>query len=761
MADEEFFTLDDEDFQEEQQQSQTSKDKNAKEDTKNNKTIYYLIIAFLTLVIILLIFFLYLYTQKKDEEKLTPEINASMIIKTIRDKELSPNDESKAQKLLKEADRLYNIGKKDEALKIYEELSLYNKALSHYNIGVAKLKEKRYKEAIRSFDKAMQSNALKCASALNSAVCALNLKEISLFKQYLSMSEKYLPYLLNKPLYSYYLSLINYYKNRPYETLVSIKNQTSQFYKDEQNFIAAKIVSSFKNDSLSISYLNQIGDSQNALTKALLHARIGEYSLAENSLQSAINQGFEPLRSNIALALVKNKLGLLKDSGEILKSTYDAYKERAENIYPISVKLKKSLFDPVLAQKEFKKRLFLSDKYKYSLLFYYAPYRVINSTNSANFITKGAKDIDISNIKPALGYLKNSKAISSTNIAITKALKHIINNKVYEANTIFKDVITLYPAHATLHYNLALSYAQIFDFLNAYKHFSKSYSLDSSNYLALIFKTFCARLMGKEIPIKELEKLKLNTNNEEALRLIEIALDSLGLNFGYLDTKNGTFKTVINLLFAYNRADLDIYKKSAQELKALLKNDLVSNILYLDATGDKSKIKTYARSIQETLNSKNLDLRSLYFGGFLPKELYIQMLNIGGIVSIAKETLNNYAKTTKPTVPLLQAQAYSYIYNQDFNQAYDIYNKLIDKYKQKDTHTLFLASVSAIGANHPENAIALLELSKLTDSSNYESRYALGLLYQEAKNLEGASIQYKKIANDGFISQYFTFKIKK
>ncbi len=760
MADEEFFTLDDDDFHEEQE-SQTSKDKNSKEDTKNSKTIYYLIIALLTLIIIFFALFLYLYIQKKDKKELTPEVNASLIIETIQNKELSPRDESRAQKLLKKADHLYSIGKKDEALKIYEEISLYNKALSHYNIGVAKLKEKRYKEAIRSFDKAMQSNALKCASALNSAVCALNLKESSLFKQYLSLSEKYLPYMLNKPLYSYYLSLINYYKNRPYEALVSIENPTSQFYKDEQNFIASKVVSSFQNDSLSISYLNKIDDPKNALTKALLHARVGEYSLAEKYLQSAINQGFEPLRSNIALALVKNKLGLLKDSGEILKSTYDAYKERAENIYPISVELKKSLFDPVLAQKEFKKRLFLSDKYKYSLLFYYAPYRAINSTNSADFITKGAKDIYISNTKPALNYLKNSKAISSTNIAITKALKNIIENKIYEANAIFKDVITLYPAHATLHYNLALSYAQIFDFLNAYKHFSKSYSLDSSNYLALIFKTFCAKLTNKDIPIKELEKLKLNTDSQEALRLVEIALGSLGLNFGYLDSKNSTFKTAINLLFAYNRADLEIYKKSAQELKALLKSDLVSNILYLDATEDKSKIKAYAKAIQESLTNKNLDLTPLYFGGFLPKELYIQMLSIAGIVSIAKKTLNSYAKTAKPTIPLLQSQAYSDIYNQDFNQAYDIYNQLIDKYNQKDTHTLFLASVAAIGANHPENAIALLELSKLTDSSNYESRYALGLLYQEAKNLEGASIQYKKIANDGFISQYFTFKIKK
>lgn len=58
-----------------------------------------------------------------------------------------------------------------------------------------------------------------------------------------------------------------------------------------------------------------------------------------------------------------------------------------------------------------------------------------------------------------------------------------------------------------------------------------------------------------------------------------------------------------------------------------------------------------------------------------------------------------------------------------------------------------------------ENAIALLELSKLTDPSNVESKYALGLLYQEVGNYEAATAQYRSIGNIGFISQYFTFAL--
>ncbi len=758
MAEEEFFTLDDDDLEEVVQES--SDDKDSDKGQGGNKIIHYAIIGLLVLMIVLFAIFGYLYIQKKNDPR-EDEVNTSKIIQNIQEKELTPKEENEAQTLLKKADRLFAQGKKIEALQIYEDLSHYNKALSYYNIGVAKLKEKSYEEAIDSFEKAMQSTKLKCASALNMGICYLYLGNEPRFRYFLTLSDKYLPYMINQPLYSYYYALINYYKNQPIESLTSIKNPTADFYNNQQNIIASKALSTLKNDSLAIYYLIKNSDPQDSLTVGLLQARAGEYSLAANTLQNAVNQGFEPLKSNIALALVKNRLGLLKDSADILKSTYNAYKEKAESTYPIAVTLKKSLFDPIHAQKDFKNRLFLDDKYRYSLIFYYAPYHAIDSTQTVNFITKGAKKIEIDSLQPAIGYLTDSKAISNVNLAITQALKSVIENKIYEANDIFKKAIKLYPAHATLYYNLALSYAQIFDFQNAYKYFSKSYSLDSHNYKALAFKTFCARLTNRDIPKKELEKVKAKTQNNEALALIDIALDSLGLDLGYLEAKDSTFRHALNLSFAYRRDELSMYQKRALSLKRLLAKDLVSNILYLDASHDKSQIKTYARAIHATLTQKDLDLSPLYSGGSLPKELYVRMLHIAGITAVAKRQLSVYAKSQKPTTPLLQALGFTSIYNQNFDEAYAIYNDLIDNHGQKDSHTLFLASIAALGSNHHANAVALLELSKLTDDSNFESRYALGLLYQEAQNLEGASIQYKKIGNSNFQSNYFTFHLKK
>jgi predicted RNA-binding protein with EMAP domain len=82
------------------------------------------------------------------------------------------------------------------------------------------------------------------------------------------------------------------------------------------------------------------------------------------------------------------------------------------------------------------------------------------------------------------------------------------------------------------------------------------------------------------------------------------------------------------------------------------------------------------------------------------------MLHIAGVSSFAKKRLIEYAQTKEPTISLLQSLAYSYIYNQNFEEAYEIYNQLIDDHKQKDSHTLFLASIAALGSNHHSNAVA-------------------------------------------------------
>ena len=109
---------------------------------------------------------------------------------------------------------------------------------------------------------------------------------------------------------------------------------------------------------------------------------------------------------------------------------------------------------------------------------------------------------------------------------------------------------------------------------------------------------------------------------------------------------------------------------------------------------------------------------------------------------------------------VIQAFAYTLLMNKKFEEAYQLYNKLIDDFGIKDSRTLFLAGVSAIGSKHFANAVALFELARLENKMNLETRYALGLLYLEAKNFEAGSILFKKFENENFFSDFFDFNVK-
>ena len=763
MAEEEFLNLDDEDTPEEELADAPSEVEEKLDKEQNNKLLYIVIIILMIAVIIVSGIFFYLYTQK--QQKQNPEVNATAIVKKVIEKEAPKKANTQVQLWLKEARNLFMSGEKEKALALYQKIARYNEALSYFNIGVAHLKDGNYTAAIKAFDKASYDRNFKCESALNSAVCAFHLKEHTQFTHYLHLAKEYLIYKKESPLFSYYNSLINYYQNAYPETLVSITHPTSDYYRKKEFFIGSKIYTSFESLQNAIDMLERADSAKNFFTLGLLYANTGKYEIASNYLQKAIDINDHTVEAKLARSLAQNHLGNLQTAADLLEEAEQA-DANATEIYPIKVTLKKALFDPVSAQERFKKNLLLNKFYKFSLLFYYAPYKLSLYDNAETGIQKGAKSIDIDKTKSAMAYLSTSKNIAQVNLEIARAIEFSLSHRLYETAAIFKDAIKKYPWDAVLHYNLGLAYAQMFNFKEAYTEFAKSQTLDNGLFEAAIFKSYCAHLINKDPTIENLEQIYalLSLQPDEAYKrrisaLINIAKDTLSLPYGYLPADVHPFDTAIDMIFAYNRSEGKTYRESTEALKKLLPKDLVANIVYIDAHNDRNDIKTYAKIIQQNLMERNLDFRPLYYGETLPRELYIRMLNIAGIVHKLLQRMQEDEPKAGKYIAFQQTKALALIYTRRFEEAYRTYNALIDSCSQSDSHTLFLASVAAIGAGHPANAIALLELSKLADTSNMESRYALGLLYQEAKNFEGAAIQYRKIGNSGFVSDYFTFFI--
>lgn len=756
---------------------QTSEEKKTQEQEvdeelqkhKKKKLIIYggVALAIILLIIILVVIFSF----KNSQEAQVADVNPTELAQKLNEKErpelFSP---SKLENMIKKANVLYEGGNKQEALKIYERIATFNEAISFYNIGVAQMKDKNFQEALESFKKAIDNQEQRCVSAINAAVCALELKNETLFHYYIDLAYTYLPMESSSVLYSYYVGLVNYYKNFYYEALSALSHPNSQHYIDKQNYLASKIFTSMQVNDLAINKLEKNNLVEDSLTLGLLYARIGEFDVAHNYLVKATQNTNEPLRARMSLALVQNKLGKLEQSATLMKQLYKDYGENATEAYPIKVTLKESLFDIDKAQSEFDKELFFNDERTFGLLFYFAPFKVFDAEQTINYIRKGSMNIFIDEIGPALSYLKKSSTISKVNISISQGIKKALEHHTLEANRIFNTMIETYPKHSILHYNLALTYAQMSNFTQAYKHFKKSYNLDNTNYLSGTFAILCGTLIQEDV--KRLsEDVKESIATDTSLEESNLFISLIHLNEGNQlsltrwmedDKKPTPLNIVFDTIIAQKTFNQKVYRQKATILKSILPRDIMANIIDFNVRYNKDNIKEYAKAIQIELKKLDLDYNAFYYGPRIVQEQYIKLLQIGGLLHHEREKLLERVELERDDIPaIMQTLAYLSIYTHNFEEAYTLYNQLIDQYKQTDTKTLFLASVASIGANHPENAVALLELSKLTDSKNTESRYGLGLLYHEAKNFDGAVIQYLKIGDSNFKSKYFSFKITK
>lgn len=730
------------------------------------KKMMLLLVIGITLLTIIAVAIVFIFKTKNTQQ-------AEPLHVTQTQEEPKPKEQfspSKLETMIKKANLLYERGNKDDALKIYERIATFNEAISFYNIGVAKLKEQNFKEALESFKKAIQNKEHRCISAINAAVCAIEMNDDKLFRYYIDLAYAYLPEESNAPLYAYYVGLVNYYKNYYYEALSAITHPTNDFYKEEQTYLASRILTELKHDRYAQQMLSTVAKESDDYTLGLLHAKLGEFPKSKEYLIKALRNKPENTSIKAALSLVENRLGNLDNSASLLSEVYKISDPNAKPLFKIKSMLKPSLFDVQKAQEEFEKQLFFDNENTYNLIFYYAPYKVFNAKQTIDYIRKGSMNIFIDEIGPALSYLKASSTISKVNIAMSKGIKKALDFHIYEANDIFLKMVNEYKNHSILHYDLALTYAQMGDYTLAYKHFSKSYHLDSNNYLAGVFALMCGNLLGKDIT-------KLSEDVKESIaKNSELEKDNLFASLIHLTDGNDFSLTlwlekskedtplnlVLDTIAAYKLGNEHLYRLSSQKLQALLPKDIIANLIAFNIKHLNEDIKSYAKAIQMEFNTLDLNYDAFYYGPKMVKEQYIKLLQIGGLLHQKKEMVRKKMEEERVDISsIMQTLAYLQIYTNQFEEAFTLYNKLIDDFNQQDTHTVFLAAVAAIGANHPENAIALLELSKLIDPSNAESRYALGLLYQEIGNFEAAASQYRTIGNTGFSSHYFSFNISR
>ncbi|EAI4822358.1 tetratricopeptide repeat protein [Campylobacter coli] len=721
-------------------------------------------------IICILVFTLFYLTF--NEGKVKPDIIASKPIEqpvVMPDESYNYNDMTRVDGMIQKANALYLKGEVEQALKVYEQIAVYNESLSNYNLGVSQMNEGKFDEAFDSFKKAIANGENQSVAAINAAVCALKLNDKEKFKYYIDLAQVYLPKEGKSKLYDYYLALINYYKGYYPEALQMLQRVNSEPYTDVAKYLSAKIYAKMDFDAKSVQQLNTQGSFEPSLSLGLLYARMGEYDKAKIALNTAMTIERDFNQSLSALTLVDIKTGDFQDMLLRLQDTYrnDEDKYKILDRYKIKVRLNKELFNIAIAQRNFSNDILKKQKDQFDLLFYFAPYQVFDSKQASLYIKKANITNFVDDSSDGQSYLARSQALSSTNVKISNIINDALNQKLRLANKEFQALLEDYPEHSILQYNLALTYAQMQNYELAYKHFSSSYHLNPKNYLAGAFAMFCGKLSDNDttkLYHEILDNIAADSNFKANMQknMLFLANGDYISMLPYLD-ENGQ-KTPLNLIFETiiaknnnlnNQVDVRIAK-----LRSELPQDIVANILYFNSLNSNLNIKEYAQNAQIHFKNLQVDYRSVFGGSNIARELYVNLMHIAGLLNLERQKFKTLINTSKvKDEGMIQTLAYLDIFAQQYEESYALYNTLIDEYGAKDSRTLFLASVAAVGANNPNSAIALLQLSKLTDKNNKESKVALGLLYQEVGNYEAAMTQYRTLPND-FKSEFFTFDIK-
>ena len=672
--------------------------------------------------------------------------------------------------MIKKANILYEQGDKLEALDLFEHIAIFSQSLAGYNLGVIKLKEKEYAQALQSFDLAIESGEDVAVSAINAAYAAHKLGKQNLVDYYVGISSSHLFESSKAPFYSFLYSLVDVYKGFYFESLSSLLNPNSKAYQAYNNRLAARVFTLFNDDYNALAALKKTPAKKDNLAIAQLHARVGEYKQARQYMYEYLNAFAKDPHALMSLQLIELKLGNFKESVSILNRMMRQDEKNPDlSLYPIRVKLKDELFDIHKAQENFWNRKFEHEQILgYKIVYYYAPFRVFDAKQGLGMIQEGGIHLKIDNIEFAKSALGEGSGIAKVNQNIALALREVNQNNIRKARDYMLKALRIYPNHAILHYNIGVLYAQVGDYDSAYTHFLRAYHLDSSDVLSGLFAVVAGRLTYRNVDrilstiSADFADISFESSEQKAFLLCFLRyLNNVPIeDFAWIGNAKKPIYHALKSAYGIAKRDPQMSMESFQKIQELYPKDVVANVMYELARFFRRDLKEVALELNELYYKRDLDMSSIYFGASLARELYIYTSFITGtLLSIEPELEKKLLSTNDNNAGILQVLGLLNIYSGHFEKAFVYYNTLIDDLKEDDPQTRFLGAVAALGAGRHENAVALLQISKMESVTNLESKFALGLLYQEAKNFKAARDHYEQVSSSDFVSEYFDFDI--
>jgi len=641
--------------------------------------------------------------------------------------------------------------KNDQVYESQPNLLFKNKELLHieqsvslevdFNNAVLHLENEQYLQAISLFKKT--AKILKVPSFLNIGIAYYKLKSMN--NAYLYLKKIYdFKESAKEDSYSYisasfYLYLITNDRKYIATILKTAKTIPQTQYTQNVKRLLIDTYIILKDYNAAIRILNTLEEKDN-LKLALLYLKINDLQRASIYFDSALGEHSNPDMVNNILwlklftDLKANNLSKIKDDVDVIQKRVNSF--NANKKLPMKIFFNPKKYD---SKEYFKRVTEFSPNRTIDMIFYFAPFifvdnKEIYTDSTLGFVLKNPNNIEALDLM--IGYNKQFvEIVKEDPIIRTVKLQQMVDAK----NTV----------KSYEYYNLGLSYAQNFDFINGYKYFKRAYDLSRSNKLYGAMALICATRGEIKMPKPDIEKLKNNLlSNAGSYKYLGKYIYKLIYDSKYiLDGKNVSEydrKSIFlrGLDFLASMKKNKTMKGDEPLLGADVKDPMVFLLRSLVKKPKESQYKYIAR-LQDSLPKSYND----YFlkGAPLITQYYIEIVKSLGIFKKIDFNIKN-----ERTPSYLRTKAIVQLYDGFPTATARIMESLQTQYKLNDIYTLDLLSAAYLSMGDESNAMATIgELQFEYNDSN--AKFISGVQLLQNLKFNSASQLFTKKYEGFFI----------
>lgn len=595
------------------------------------------------------------------------------------------------------------IDSQPEILFKYDDLKKSQKKFRlqvEFNKAILLLEQGEYQKSIKILKET--SSILKIPSFLNIGIAYYKLNQIENALLYLNNIYDYKEgAYLNT--YSYISSCYYLYqikKERKYlEAIVDITRKYKKLSEHSKRLVSDTYII-LKDYEKALKVLDSMEFPMD-LKKAMLHLKLNNYLEAERYLEKAKSNTYNHEKVNEILWLMVyrdlkvNQLEKLKEHLLEINDRKDIFKTNSQ--YPLQIFFNKNKFT---AKQYLEFVTKFNEDRKIDFMFYFAPFifsdhQEILYDASKGFIFKDKQNVE--SLEDMVSY--NSKFID--------IIQEDPIVRVSKLKTYIKE-----DSNSYIYYNLALCYAQINDFHNAYEYFSKAYKLNPGNKLYSIMTIISANKINKKI--KDYDYIEQNLKSKNGMYkyfgqlLSKVFLNSeTEISEDSLNYKNTIFSKSLDYLIKLEENKVDLSHP-------LFKEHYKDPLIYLMKSTikkEKENDYTYFARLQD-----NIPLRinnNFLEGPLVVTQFYIDLLKAIGLFYKADLSLDG-----KESPSYLRTKALRDLHNNKPEKTIEILEKLQDEYKLEDKYTMYLIVAALLESGKKNDASVQISLIKaiLNDS---------------------------------------------